>query len=236
MVSNVISYPCIVFNDNVEFDGWNHYIIVMEEENIMNKKVAIYSRVSTTQNDQSCERQIVELKKIAENHGWSVVGVYTDEGISGAKKSRPALDQMMRDALVKKFDVVATLELSRLGRNVKNMCEIADLLKQKNINLFVKNQNIDTSTIVGELFFNIINSISQYERDLTRERIVSGLENAKRKGVKLGRKSNLNFQTKKMILDMKAKGVGIKKIAASTKVAPATIRKFVASSIPSPVS
>lgn len=208
----------------------------MEEENIMNKKVAIYARVSTTHNDQSCERQIVELKKIAENHGWSVVGVYTDEGISGAKKSRPALDQMMRDALVKKFDVVATLELSRLGRNVKNMCEIADLLKQKNINLFVKNQNIDTSTIVGELFFNIINSISQYERDLTRERIVSGLENAKRKGVKLGRKSNLNFQTKKMILDMKAKGVGIKKIAASTKVAPATIRKFVASSIPSAVS
>ena len=198
-------------------------------------KVAIYARVSTT-HDQSCERQIVELKKIAENHGWSVVGVYTDEGISGAKKSRPALDQMMRDALVKKFDVVATLELSRLGRNVKNMCEIADLLKQKNINLFVKNQNIDTSTIVGQLFFNIINSISQYERDLTRERIVSGLENAKRKGVKLGRKSNLNFQTKKMILDMKAKGVGIKKIAASTKVAPATIRKFVASSIPSPVS
>ena len=202
----------------------------------MNKKVAIYARVSTTHNDQSCERQIVELKKIAENHGWSVSGIYTDEGISGAKKSRPALDQMMRDALVKKFDVVATLELSRLGRNVKNMCEIADLLKQKNINLFVKNQNIDTSTIVGELFFNIINSISQYERDLTRERIVSGLENAKRKGVKLGRKSNLNFQTKKMILDMKAKGVGIKKIAASTKVAPATIRKFVASSIPSAVS
>ncbi|MDB4844391.1 recombinase family protein [Hellea sp.] len=198
-------------------------------------RVAIYARVSTTL-DQSCERQIVELKKIAENHGWSVVGVYTDEGVSGAKKSRPALDQMMRDALVKKFDVVATLELSRLGRNVKNMCDIADLLKQKNINLFVKNQNIDTSTIVGELFFNIINSISQYERDLTRERIVSGLENAKRKGVKLGRKSNLNFQTKKMILDMKAKGVGIKKIAASTKVAPATIRKFVASSIPSPVS
>ena len=198
-------------------------------------KVAIYARISTT-HFQSCERQIVELKKIAANHGWSVVGIYTDEGVSGAKKSRPALDQMMRDALTKKFDVVATLELSRLGRNVKNMCEIADLLKQKNINLFVKNQNIDTSTIVGELFFNIINSISQYERDLTRERIVSGLENAKRKGVKLGRKSNLNFQTKKMILDMKAKGVGIKKIAASTKVAPATIRKFVASSIPSPVS
>ena len=199
-------------------------------------RVAIYARVSTTQNDQSCERQIVELKKIAENHGWSVVGFYTDEGISGAKKSRPALDQMMRDALTKKFDVVATLELSRLGRNVKNMCEIADLLKQKNINLFVKNQNIDTSTIVGELFFNIINSISQYERDLTRERIVSGLENAKRKGVKLGRKSNLNFQTKKMILDMKSKGIGLKKIAKETRVSVQTIRKLISGNVTSSVS
>ena len=144
-------------------------------------KVAIYARVSTTK-DQSCERQILELRQIAENHNWKIVDEYVDEGISGAKRNRPELDRMLKDALLRKFDVVATLELSRLGRSVKNMCEIADLLKQKNINLFVKNQNIDTSTIVGELFFNIINSISQYERDLTAERIKSGLENAKRKG------------------------------------------------------
>ena len=109
------------------------------------------------------------------------------------------------------------------------MCEIADLLKQKNINLFVKNQNIDTSTIVGELFFNIINSISQYERDLTAERIKSGLENAKRKGVVLGRKSNLNLETQKVILDMKSQGVGLKKIAMETKVSVQTIRKLLSS-------
>ena len=133
---------------------------------------------------------------------------------------------MLKDALLRKFDVVATLELSRLGRSVKNMCEIADLLKQKNINLFVKNQNIDTTTIVGELFFNIINSISQYERDLTAERIKSGLENAKRKGKTLGRKSNLNLETQKIILDMKSQGIGLKKIAKETKVSVQTIRKL----------
>ena len=134
---------------------------------------------------------------------------------------------MLKDALLRKFDVVATLELSRLGRSVKNMCEIADLLKQKNINLFVKNQNIDTSTIVGELFFNIINSISQYERDLTAERIKSGLENAKRKGKTLGRKSNLNIETQKIILNMKSQGIGLKKIAKETKVSVQTIRNFI---------
>lgn len=193
----------------------------------MTNRVAIYARVSTNQ-DQSCERQILELREIAENHNWTVVDEYVDEGVSGAKRSRPELDRMLKDALLRKFDVVATLELSRLGRSVKNMCEVADLLKQKEIHLFVKNQNIDTSTIVGELFFNIINSISQYERDLTTERIKSGLENAKRKGVKLGRRSNLNAETHKIILDMKSKGIGLKKIAKETKVSVQTIRKIFA--------
>ena len=190
----------------------------------MNTRVAIYARTSTT-NAQSCERQIFELREIAKNHNWTIVDEFIDEGVSGAKKSRPELDRLVKDALVRKFDMVATIELSRLGRSVKNMCEIADLLKQKNIHLFVKNQNIDTSTIVGELFFNIINSISQYELDLTRERIKSGLENAKRKGVKLGRKTNLNETTKNMILEMKSKNIGLKKIAKETKVSRETIRK-----------
>ena len=193
----------------------------------MTNRVAIYARVSTNQ-DQSCERQILELREIAENHNWTVVDEYVDEGVSGAKRNRPELDRMLKDALLRKFDVVATLELSRLGRSVKNMCEIADLLKQKKINLFVKNQNIDTSTIVGELFFNILNAIGQYERDLITERIVSGLENAKRKGVKLGRRSNLNAETHKIILDMKSKGIGLKKIAKETKVSVQTIRKIFA--------
>ena len=191
----------------------------------MTIKVALYCRTSTT-NDQSCERQIYELREVAKNHNWTIVGEYVDEGVSGAKKSRPELDKLVKDALSRKFDMVATIELSRLGRSVKNMCEIADLLKQKNINLFVKNQNIDTSTIVGELFFNIINSISQYERDLTAERIKSGLENAKRKGKTLGRKSNLNLETQKIILDMKSQGIGLKKIAKETKVSVQTIRKL----------
>ena len=165
-------------------------------------KVAIYARVSTAK-DQSCERQILELRQVAENHNWSVVDEYIDEGISGTKKSRPELDRMLKDALLRKFDVVATLELSRLGRSVKNMCEIADLLKQKDITIFIKNQNIDTSTIVGELFFNIINSISQYEKELLAERIKSGLENARRKGIVGGRPSKMNGEMEKKIVHLR---------------------------------
>ena len=111
---------------------------------ILLKRVALYARVSTK--EQDCTRQLIELREVAENHGWIIVDEYVDEGVSGAKKNRPELDRMLTDAISRKFETVATLELSRLGRSVKNMCEIVDLLKSKNIDLFIKNQNIDTST------------------------------------------------------------------------------------------
>ena len=188
----------------------------------MTKKVCIYARVSTK--EQDCTRQLVELHQVAENHGWTVVDAYVDEGISGAKKNRPELDRMLKDAISRKFEMVMTLELSRLGRSVKNMCEIVDLLKSKNIHLFIKNQNVDTSTTVGEFFFNIMNSVAQYEKDLIRERVVSGLENAKRKGVVLGRRTNLTPQVETKIREMKSKNIGLKKIAADCSVAVKTVR------------
>ena len=120
----------------------------------MSKKVCCYARVSTSL--QNCERQLVELREVAENHDWVVVEEYIDTNISGSTKSRPALDRLLKDAMHRKFEMVMTLELSRLGRSVSNMCEIVDLLKSKNIHLFIKNQNIDTNSIVGEFFFNII--------------------------------------------------------------------------------
>jgi DNA invertase Pin-like site-specific DNA recombinase len=188
------------------------------------KKVCLYARVSTK--EQDCERQLIELREVAENHNYEVVAEYVDEGISGAKKSRPALDQMLKDAMSRKFAMVMTLELSRLGRSVKNMCEIVEILKSKKIDLFIRNQNICTDTIVGEFFFNIINSISQYDLQLTRERIMSGLENARKKGRIGGRPTNLNDETKNKIVEMKRQKIGLKKIAAETKCGVPTIRKF----------
>ena len=188
------------------------------------KKVCLYARVSTK--EQDCERQLIELREVAENHDYQVVAEYVDEGISGAKKSRPALDQMLKDAMSRKFAMVMTLELSRLGRSVKNMCEIVDILKSKKIDLFIKNQNVDTSTIVGEFFFNIMNSVAQYERELIRERVVSGLENARKKGRIGGRPTNLNEETKNTIIEMRKQKIGLRKIATATKVGVPTIQRF----------
>ena len=174
--------------------------------------------------EQSVERQLVELRELCENHNYTIVDEYIDEGISGGKKSRPALDQMLKDAMTRKFEMVVTLELSRLGRSVQNMCEISSLLKSKNIDLFVKNQNVDTSTIVGDFFFNIMNSVAQYEKDLIGERVRSGLENARKKG-RIGGRKPINDDIKNKIITMKNDGESFRKIKSELKVGNDTIKK-----------
>ena len=188
------------------------------------KKVVLYCRVSTK--DQNCDRQITELKEIAKNHNYHIIDEYIDTGFSGSMKNRPELDRMMKDAFSKKFEMVMTLELSRIGRSTKNLLEIVEKLKEKDINLFIANQQIDTSTPSGSMFFTIASAFATYERDLIRERVISGLQNAKKKGVVLGRKTNLNGINKNKIIEMKSRSIGLKKIAFETKVSVQTIRKL----------
>ena len=190
----------------------------------MTKKVVLYCRVSTK--DQNCERQITELRQIAKNHNYHIIDEYIDTGFSGSMKNRPELDRMMKDAFSKKFEMVMTLELSRMGRSTKNLLEIVEKLKEKDINLFIANQQIDTSTPSGSMFFTIASAFATYERDLIRERVISGLQNAKKKGVVLGRKTNLNGMTKNKIIAMKSQNIGLKKIAFETKVSVQSIRKL----------
>jgi DNA invertase Pin-like site-specific DNA recombinase len=189
----------------------------------MTKKVCLYVRVS--RQEQSVERQLIELRELCQNHNYTIVDEYIDEGISGGLKSRPALDLMLKDAMTRKFEMVVTLELSRLGRSVQNMCEISSLLKSKKIDLMVKNQNVDTSTIVGDFFFNIMNSVAQYEKDLISERVKSGLEIARKKGNIGGRKPTSEL-IKEKIIELKESGASVRLIKSECSVSSGTIRKI----------
>jgi len=186
------------------------------------KKVVLYCRVSTK--DQNCERQISELKEIAKNHNYHIIDEYIDTGFSGSLKSRPELDRMMTDAFSKKFEMIMTLELSRIGRSTKNLLEIVEKLKEKDINLFIANQQIDTSTPSGEMFFTIASAFVTYEKNLIKERVISGLQNAKKKGKVLGNKTNLNGMIRNKIIEMKSRDIGLKKIASECKVGVVTVR------------
>ena len=120
----------------------------------MTKKVAIYARTSLEKMD--IDRQVSELKEVIKNNNWELIDTYVDEGYSRNTVSRPQLDRLMKDSFVRKFEMVITLELSRLGSSIKHMIDIVDKFKERKIQLFIVNQQIDTSTASGFMFFSIM--------------------------------------------------------------------------------
>ena len=158
----------------------------------MPKRVCIYARVSKT--SQSVERQISELEIVAARNDWEIVDRYIDHGISGAKgrEQRPELDRMMKDSTKRKFDVVMVWSIDRLGRSLQNLMEILNDLKSKNIDLYMDQQAIDTTTPTGSLMFAMIGAFSQFEQQMIRERVISGLDNARQNGCIGARPTNFN--------------------------------------------
>jgi len=140
----------------------------------------LYTRVST--GEQRVEPQLHVLRSYAEARGLEVAGEYLDEGISGAKDRRPALDRLVADARRRSFDVVACMKLDRLARSVHDLTSLAREFQTLGIDLVVLDQAIDTSTPAGRLLFHVLGSIAEFERDLIRERTVAGMTSAKRKG------------------------------------------------------
>src|SRR6266699_3591089 len=111
-------------------------------------KAAIYARVSTV--DQEPENQLQELRRYVEARGWSAVE-YTDEGVSGAKDRRPALDQMLIDAKRRKLDVVVCWRLDRLGRNLRHLVTLIDELQSLGVAFVSLGEGIDCMTPAGKL-------------------------------------------------------------------------------------
>jgi DNA invertase Pin-like site-specific DNA recombinase len=110
------------------------------------RRAAIYGRVSTDW--QTTENQTVALKDVAERRSWEVVEVYIDHAIGGAKgrDKRPGFDQMLKDANRRKFDVVMTWSIDRLGRSLRNLLETIEHLGATAVDLYFDQQNIDTTT------------------------------------------------------------------------------------------
>ena len=148
----------------------------------MSKKAAIYVRVSTDK--QTVENQVRELKQIAERRGWQVVEEYHDAGISGAKgrESRPGLDQMLRDASRRKFDVIMAWAIDRLGRSLIDLLGTIQTLEACGVDLYLDQQSIDTTTPAGKLMFQVCGAFAEFERSMIQQRVRAGLKRAAEKG------------------------------------------------------
>ena len=145
---------------------------------------ALYGRVSTT--DQTAENQLGELRGYAQARGWSAAE-YVDDGVSGAKERRPALDRLLRDARRRRFDVLVCWRLDRLGRNLKHLVTLLDELQALGVGFVSLGEGIDLSTPAGKLQLHILAALAEFERGRIQERVKAGLARARRQGTRLGR-------------------------------------------------
>src|SRR6202008_4612372 len=148
-------------------------------------RVVIYARVSTK--DQSCDLQLRDLRAYCAARGFSLEREYVDVGESGAKDSRPQLNELMAAARKRLFDGVVVRRFDRFARSTKHLLLALEEFRSLGIQFTSYQENIDTSSPLGQALFTIVSAVAQLERDLIRERVRAGLRNARAKGKKFGR-------------------------------------------------
>jgi DNA invertase Pin-like site-specific DNA recombinase len=150
-------------------------------------KIAIYARVSTSDKGQDPEVQLREMREYCPRRAWEIFDAYIDTGISGSKERRPQLDRLLADARKRKFDAVLVYRFDRFARSMRQLVNALAEFQSLGIEFISLHENIDTSTPNGRLVFGIMASIAEFERELIRDRVRSGVQHARAKGKRLGR-------------------------------------------------
>src|SRR5437899_10708245 len=187
----------------------------------MSPRVAIYARVSTTNHGQDAGMQTREMGQFAEARGWQLADEYVDQGVSGAKDSRPELNRLMADAKRRKFDVVLVWKLDRFGRSLRHLVNALAEFESLGIAFVSLSDNLDLSTASGRLMFQIIGAMAEFERELIRERVKAGMKNARAKGTRIGRpRANVDAS---QIARLRNSGASLRQIASQLGVSVGTV-------------
>jgi DNA invertase Pin-like site-specific DNA recombinase len=144
----------------------------------------------------------------------------------GAKgrDSRPGLDQMLKDASKRRFDVVMAWAIDRLGRSLIDLLGTIQTLEACNVDLYLDQQSIDTTTPAGRLMFQVTGAFAEFERSMIRQRVHAGLKRAVEQGKRLGRPKVSPAIEKRIQGRLRAK-VGILKIARECGVGTGTVQR-----------
>lgn len=190
--------------------------------------VAIYARVSTT--DQNPELQLSELRKYARRRGFKVHREYVDR-VSGTDKrtaQRVAFNELMAAARKREFDVVLVWKYDRFARSLGVLVAALRDFETLHIDFISATQDIDTTTSMGRLFFHIVGSFAEFEREIIVERVRAGLDNARAKGTTLGRPRDISVEHK--VRKLRSAGVGIRAIARAVNRSPSGVMGILARS------
>jgi len=210
---------------------------------ISKPRVAIYSRVSTEEQAKeglSVEAQIDKCKSFCDAREWEIFKVYKDAGFSAGTLNRPALELLLRDAQEKKFDIILVYKIDRFSRKLKDLITVLEDLKTKNINFTSVTEQIDTTSAMGEAFFQIIGVFAQLERGMVKERVQLSFDRKINLGEALYRapfgytyqnrklvKHPENSEKVKEIFEMWGAGVNYKEICQKFNIPSSTLYQII---------
>ena len=149
-------------------------------------RTAIYCRVSS--DSQTVANQVLELKTYVVGRQWTLAGEFLDEGISGSKDRRPALDKLMLEARRGRIDAICVWSLDRFGRSLSHVVTAVQELHERGIAFVSLKEGLDLSTAAGRLQLHILSALGEFERARLIERTKAGLARARRQGTRLGRR------------------------------------------------
>ena len=195
---------------------------------MVQKTVAIYCRVSTT--DQSCDRQEQDLLAYAEKANFNVIGVWK-ETASGAKHNRVERQKVLALAQSRQIDAVLVTELTRWGRSTLDLIRTLQELQSWDVSLIAQTGlQFDLTTPQGRLIAQLMAALAEFERDLVRERVRSGLAAAKARGVTLGRQLGQRIKSDALspkVIEMVEVGVPYRAVARQLKISKTTVTDIV---------
>jgi DNA invertase Pin-like site-specific DNA recombinase len=174
-----------------------------------------YGRVSSI--GQSLDVQLDKLNEI----GCDVIFKETH---TGATDQRPQLQAMMQ--YVRKGDTLYITKLDRLGRSTLHLTQIFDKLERQSVDIVVLDQNIDTTTPIGKLLFNVLSSIAEFETEIRKERQLEGIAKAKAKGVQFGRRAVLNTEQVLQMKKKRAEGILIRELMREYNLSKSSVYRL----------
>jgi DNA invertase Pin-like site-specific DNA recombinase len=199
------------------------------------KRAAIYVRVSTTNRtrggdgfEQNPEVQEVPLRQLAQQRGWTLVRVYSDR-MSGAKENRPGLNSLIQDARRGQFDIVLVWRFDRFARSIEQLVLALAEFRSLGIDFVSCQEALDTSTPMGKAMFTIIGAMAELERNVIRERVLAGMEYARRHGTKsgnaIGRPRRIFDRSE--VVRLRESGLSIEKIASQMRLGVGTVVRVI---------
>ena len=190
------------------------------------KRIALYARVSTS--DQNPQAQVATLREFAAARQFEIVREYVDQvtGDVNRRRQLTQYDALMADAQRRPFDAVVVWKFDRFARSLKALLEALQLFESLGIDFISITQNLDTTTPMGRLFFQIVGAFAEFERSLIVERVHAGLANARKRGITLGRPRDPVRYDK--IRALRARGLSLRGIQKETGIPLTTIQSVCA--------